>query len=160
MLFQNNYKSNFDYETTLGKLRNSSLIDKVNVSEGAEKTFRGIGIISVKTKGCDKWCLIRKKTVQISFENEREKEHILTLLRPHLRKRDNTLAFLEPDDTNVHAKWKEVKSGKPIPFSACPQTYLYTLQSIKTKSFRKGVHPLLWFLFFLMFSLPFLPQFL
>jgi len=160
MLFQNNYESDFDYQTTLEKLTNSSLIDKVIVSEGAEKTFRGIGIISVKTKGSDKWCLIRKKTVQISFENDGEKQHILAQLRPNLLKRDNTLAYLKPATINVSAKFKEVESGKPIPFSACPKTYLYTLQSIKTKSLRKGPHPLLWFLFFLIPSLTLLPKLL
>ena len=159
MLFRNNYISNFDYETTLEKLENSNLIDRVIVSEGAEKTFKGKGIISVKVKGTNKWCLIRKKTVQIMFENDKEKEHILTVLRMHLRTRDNTLAFLKPVDTSISAKWQEVESGDPIPFSACPTTYLYTLQSIKTKSFRKGVPLLLWFLLFLILFLPLLPQF-
>jgi hypothetical protein len=161
MLFRNNYTSNFDYETTLEKLENSNLIDKVIVSEGATSTFKGKGIISVKTKGSNKWCLVRKKTVQIMFENGKEKEHILTVLRPLLRKKNNMLAFLEPADINVSAKWKEVERGDPIPFSACPKTYLYTLQSIKTKlSIRKGVPPLLWVLLFLMFSLLLIPKFL
>jgi hypothetical protein len=159
MKIQNNYESNFDYDNTLESLKNSNQIKQLIISEGATKTHKGIGLLQVKVKGSDKWCLIGKKAVQINFENNREKEHILTQLRPHLHKKDNTLAFLKPTSTNVFANWKEVESGVPIPFSACPKTYLYTLQSIKTKSLRKGPHPLLWFLFFLMFSLPFLPQF-
>jgi hypothetical protein len=159
MNIQVNYESNFDYDNTLESLRNSNQLE-YEISKGGAN-HQGIDLLKVKVKGFKKWCLIGKVAVQINFENDREKEHIFTLLRPHLRTKDNTLAFLKPTTTNVFANWKEVESGKPIPFSACPKTYLYTLQSIKTKlNVRKGVHPLLWFLLFLMLSLPVLPKFL
>jgi hypothetical protein len=160
MKIQNNYESDFDYDNTLESISSSKQIKQWYISEGATKTHKGIGLLLVQVKGSDKWCLLGKKRVQFSFENNREKEHILTKLRPHLRTRDNTLAFLKPTSTNVFANWKEVERGVPIPFSACPKTYCYTLQSIKTKSSRKGVHPLLWLLFFLIHSLPLLLQFL